>query len=95
MRGDDVISCQRMSTVESFRTLLIVRPSGSGRTKDWLKTNEGTVSRVSKTSVFVRWHGTCFEEEMGPEELISTGKANSDIPHSICDVVTLFRRVAA
>lgn len=43
-------------------------PSGVGRTATWPKT-PGTVTRVTRRSVFVYWDGTHFEDEMLPDEV--------------------------
>ncbi len=66
-----------------FRKQMTVRPSGHGRTATWPKSDEGTVVRVSKGSIFVQWHGTCVEDQMEPDELIATGRMNSEIPSGI------------
>ena len=49
-----------------------VKPSGKGRTVDWPE-NLGTVTRVTKASVFVQWHDCAVEDEMNFDELVSTG----------------------
>ena len=53
----------------------IVTISGAGRTAEWEKDLEGTVSRIDKKKglVFVIWHGISVEDEMKPEELVKIG----------------------
>ena len=46
--------------------------SGKGRTATW-DGMVGTVVRVEGTSVFVQWHNVAVEDELGVEELVSTG----------------------
>ena len=50
----------------------VVKPSGKGRTATW-EGMVGTVVRVEGTSVFVQWHNVAVEDELGFEELVSTG----------------------
>lgn len=45
-----------------------VIPSGAGRTKRWPRT-PGTVVSARGGSVFVRWDGTGFEDQMAPSEV--------------------------
>lgn len=45
-----------------------IQTTGKGRTARWGK-DQGTITRVTKGSVFVRWDGTHFEDEMEPEEV--------------------------
>lgn len=71
------------SSTPLFRKKMIVRPSGHGRTASWPKSDEGTVVRVSKRSVFVQWHGTCVEDQMEPSELADTGRINAEITSGI------------
>lgn len=83
----------------AFRKKMIVRPSGLGRTATWPKTNEGTVVRTSKGSIFVQWHETCVEDEMQPAELNDTGRINTEVPTGIkvleCNSSVAVRRSAA
>ena len=62
-----------------FRIKEIVKPSGRGRTADWSK-HIGTVTRVTKVSVFVQWHDCAVEDEMNSGELVSTGTFNDSVP---------------
>jgi hypothetical protein len=50
----------------------VVKPSGKGRTATW-EGMVGTVTRVEGATVFVQWHNVAVEDEMGVEELVSTG----------------------
>jgi hypothetical protein len=58
----------------------VVKPSGKGRTATW-DGMVGTVVRVEGTSVFVQWHNVAVEDEMGVEELVSTGTFQQRVPH--------------
>ena len=58
----------------------VVKPSGKGRTATW-EGMVGTVIRVDGPSVFVQWHDCAVEEELEPEELVSTGTFNEKVPH--------------
>lgn len=60
----------------------IVRPSGKGRTATW-EGMVGTVARVEGASVFVQWHNVAVEDEMGVEELVSTGTFQRRVPHHV------------
>ena len=62
-----------------FRIKEIVKPSGKGRAADWWKYS-GTVSKVTKGSVLVRWHDCAVEDEMNSDELVSTGTFNDSVP---------------
>ncbi len=73
---------------------MIVRVSGKGRTASWPKTDEGTVVRVSKGSVFVQWHNSCVEDQMSPGELVFTGRMNSKIPSGIKSLAELTAKAA-
>ena len=66
----------------------IVTISGAGRTAEWEKDLEGTVSRIDKKKglVFVIWHGISVEDEMKPEELVKIG-VNTEIPPAGCLLV--------
>jgi len=62
-----------------FRVKEIVKPSGKGRTADWLE-HPGTVTKVTAESVFVQWHDCAVEDEMNFDELVSTGTFNDIVP---------------
>jgi hypothetical protein len=52
----------------AFYTGQRVETSGQGRTAEWQHLR-GTVTRVTRNSVIVRWDGTSFEDEMDPAEV--------------------------
>ncbi|OFV98870.1 MAG: hypothetical protein A3H28_14995 [Acidobacteria bacterium RIFCSPLOWO2_02_FULL_61_28] len=58
----------------------VVRPSGTGRTATW-EGMIGTVVRCEGTSVFVQWHNVAVEDELGFEEVVSTGTFQQRVPH--------------
>jgi len=58
----------------------VVKPSGKGRTATW-DGMVGTVVRVEGASVFVQWHNVAVEDELGAEELVSTGTFQKRVPH--------------
>ena len=58
----------------------IVKPSGHGRTATW-EGMCGTVTRVGERSVFIQWHDCAVEEELGFDEVVTTGTFNRTIPH--------------
>ena len=68
-----------------FRIKEIVKPSGKGRTADWPE-HLGTVTRVTKESVFVQWHDCAVEDEMSLDELASTGTFDDDVPTLVAEV---------
>ena len=68
-----------------FRIKEIVKPSGNGRTADWPE-HVGTVTRVTKESVFVQWHDCAVEDEMSFDELISTGAFNDIVPVVVAEL---------
>jgi hypothetical protein len=45
-----------------------VIPSSQGKTKNW-RTITGTVTKITKTKVFVKWDGTSFEDELEKHEV--------------------------
>ena len=58
----------------------VVKPSGAGRTATW-EDMIGTVVRVEGSSVFVQWHNVAVEDELGVEEVVSTGTFQKKVPH--------------
>jgi hypothetical protein len=46
-----------------------VKTSGKGRTARW-RTIAGTVTKRRGSSVFVRWDGTSFEDQMDASEVV-------------------------
>ena len=58
----------------------VVKLSGKGRTATW-DGMVGTVVRLEGKSVFVQWHNVAVEDEMGVEELVSTGTFQKRVPH--------------
>jgi len=68
-----------------FRIKEVVKPSGKGRTADWLE-HTGTVTRVTKESVSVQWHDCAVEDEMKSDELASTGTINDIVPGVVAEL---------
>ena len=68
-----------------FQIKEIVKPSGNGRTVDWPE-NLGTVTKVTKVSVFVQWHDCAVEDEMTFDELVSTGTFADKIPVLVAEL---------
>jgi hypothetical protein len=62
-----------------FQVKEIVKPSGEGRTVDWPE-HLGTVTKVTKDSVFVQWHDCVVEDELNFDELVSTGTFADKFP---------------
>jgi hypothetical protein len=58
----------------------IVKPSGVGRTATW-ENICGTVTSVGDRSVIVQWHNIAVDEELDCEEVVSTHRFTSQIPH--------------
>ena len=63
----------------------MAKGSGKGRTVDWPE-NVGTVSKVTKESVFVQWHDCAVEDEMTFDELVSTGTFADKIPTVVAEL---------
>jgi hypothetical protein len=70
---------------QMFRIREIVKPSGKGRTAEWPE-HIGTVTSVTKESVFVQWHDCTFEDEMNSDELVSTGTFNDIVPVVVAEL---------
>lgn len=68
-----------------FQIKEIVKPSGKGRTADWPE-NVGTVTKVTKESVFVQWHDCAVEDEMTFAELVSTGTFVDKVPLVVAEL---------
>jgi hypothetical protein len=68
-----------------FQIKEIVKPSGNGRTVDWPETF-GTVTKVTKESIFVHWHDSAVEDEMNFDELVSTGTFADKIPVVVAEL---------
>ena len=68
-----------------FQIKEIVKPSGNGRTADWPK-HVGTVTKVTKESVFVQWHDCAVEDEMKFDEIVSTGKFADKVPVVVAEL---------
>lgn len=68
-----------------FRIKEIVKPSGKRRTADWPE-HIGTVTRVTKESVFVQWHKYAVEDEMSSHELISTRTRADKLPFVVAEL---------
>jgi len=62
-----------------FQIKEIVKPSGKGRTAGWPQ-DLGTVTNVTKESVFVQWHHCAVEDELNLDEVVSTGTFAEKIP---------------
>ena len=62
-----------------FQIKEIVRPSAKGRTADWPK-DQGTVTKVTDSSVFVQWHDCAVEDELKFDEVVSTGNFADKVP---------------
>ena len=71
--------------LQMFRIKEIVKPSGKGRTADWPE-RIGTLTRVTKESVFVQWHDCAVEDEMNSDELTSTGTFNDIVPVVVAEL---------
>lgn len=68
-----VVTTEGSGTVEPMKTYRKgdqVVGLGRGR-RSWPSRPVGTVTAVRGGSVFVKWHNTCVEDEMAPEELES------------------------
>jgi hypothetical protein len=65
--------------LQMFQIKEIVKPSGKGRTAYWPE-HIGTVTRVTRESVFVQWHDCAIEDEMNFDELVTTGTFNDSVP---------------
>ena len=57
--------CSRKKIMKAGDQLI---PSGLGKTKRW-KSITGTVTKITKTKVFVQWDGTSFEDELEKHEV--------------------------
>jgi hypothetical protein len=68
-----------------FQVKEIVKTSGKGRTADWPE-HIGTVTRVTKESVFVQWHKYAVEDEMSFDELISTRTRADKLPVVVAEL---------
>jgi hypothetical protein len=70
-----------------FQVKEIVKPSGKGRTADWPK-DLGTVTKVTKDSVFVQWHDCAVEDELKFDEVVSNGTFADKIPIVVAELST-------
>jgi hypothetical protein len=68
-----------------FQIKEIVKPSGNGRTAGWPK-DPGTVTNVTKESVFVQWHHCAVEDELNFDEVVSTGTFADKIPVVVAEL---------
>ena len=68
-----------------FQVKEIVKTSGKGRTADW-PDHIGTVTRITKESVFVQWHNYAVEDEMSFDELISTRTFADKLPVVVAEL---------
>ena len=64
----------------------IVTVTGEGRTRTWGNAT-GTVTRTTRRSVFVAWHGTCVEDEMDWAEVTLAPPGSDGEPRPL--VVTM------
>ena len=68
-----------------LRVKEIVKTSAKGRTADWPE-HIGTVTRVTKDSVFVQWQNYAVEDEMSFDELISTRTFVDKLPVVVAEL---------
>jgi hypothetical protein len=68
-----------------FQVKEIVKTSGKGRTADWPE-HIGTVTSVTKESVFVQWDNYAVEDEMSFDELFSTRTFADKLPVVVAEL---------
>lgn len=69
--GDAMISLTMATQPTPLKKGDRIKPSGTGRTSSWPSTLRGTVLRVTREAVYVRWDDTSLltEDEMACEEV--------------------------